>query len=216
MSNEFEINAELRTDLGKGSSRRLRRLENKVPAVVYGTDQEPVSISILEKEINKSLMNEAFFSHILTLNVAGEAQQVVLKDLQRHPAKETVLHADFLRVDANHKIHMTVPLHFINEDTSKAVKLEGGVVSHQMSNVEVTCMPKDLPEFIEVDLADLELGQIVHLSDLKLSEGVEILALIHGDDYDTAVVTVNKPKGINEDEAAGEAAGEATDAEASE
>jgi len=100
MSNEFEINAELRTDLGKGSSRRLRRLENKVPAVVYGTDQEPVSISILEKEINKSLMNEAFFSHILTLNVAGEAQQVVLKDLQRHPAKETVLHADFLRVDA--------------------------------------------------------------------------------------------------------------------
>jgi len=200
MSNEFEINAELRTDLGKGSSRRLRRLENKVPAVVYGTDQEPASISILAKELDKSLMNEAFYSHILTLNLDGSSQQVVLKNLQRHPAKALILHADFLRVDANHKIHMTVPLHFINEEQSKAVKLQGSVISHQMSNVEVACMPKNLPEFIEVDLIDIELGQIIHLSDLKLSEGVEIVALTHGTDHDTAVITVHKPKGVSEDE----------------
>lgn len=208
MSNEFEINAELRTDLGKGSSRRLRRLENKVPAIVYGTEKEPVSISLLEKELKKSLMNEAFYSHILTLNIGGESQQVVLKDLQRHPAKETVLHADFLRVDENHKIHMTIPLHFLNEAQSQAVKLQGGIVSHQMSNVEIACMPKDLPEFIEVDLIDLELGQIVHLSDLKLPEGVEIVALAHGADHDSAVATVHKPKGVSEEEEGAAAEGE--------
>lgn len=217
MSNEFEINAELRTDLGKGSSRRLRRLENKVPAVVYGTDKEPESISILAKELDKSLMNEAFYSHILTLNIEGKSQQVVLKNLQRHPAKALILHADFLRVDANHKIHMTVPLHFTNEAQSKAVKLQGAVISHQMSNVEVACLPKDLPEFIEVDLADIELGQIVHLSDLKLTDGVEIVALTHGDDHDTAVITVHQPKGVSEDdESAGAAEGEEAAAEDSE
>lgn len=217
MSNEFEINAELRTDLGKGSSRRLRRLENKVPAVVYGTDKEPESISVLAKELDKSLMNEAFYSHILTLNIEGKSQQVVLKNLQRHPAKALILHADFLRVDANHKIHMTVPLHFTNEAQSKAVKLQGAVISHQMSNVEVACLPKDLPEFIEVDLADIELGQIVHLSDLKLTDGVEIVALTHGDDHDTAVITVHQPKGVSEDdESAGAAEGEEAAAEDSE
>lgn len=217
MSNEFEINAELRTDLGKGSSRRLRRLENKVPAVVYGTDKEPESISVLAKELDKSLMNEAFYSHILTLNIEGKSQQVVLKNLQRHPAKALILHADFLRVNANHKIHMTVPLHFTNEAQSKAVKLQGAVISHQMSNVEVACLPKDLPEFIEVDLADIELGQIVHLSDLKLTDGVEIVALTHGDDHDTAVITVHQPKGVSEDdESAGAAEGEEAAAEDSE
>ena len=217
MSNEFEINAELRTDLGKGSSRRLRRLENKVPAVVYGTDKEPESISVLAKELDKSLMNEAFYSHILTLNIEGKSQQVVLKNLQRHPAKALILHADFLRVDANHKIHMTVPLHFTNEAQSKAVKLQGAVISHQMSNVEVACLPKDLPEFIEVDLADIELGQIVHLSDLKLTDGVEIVAFTHGDDHDTAVITVHQPKGVSEDdESAGAAEGEEAAAEDSE
>lgn len=217
MSNEFEINAELRTDLGKGSSRRLRRLENKVPAVVYGADKEPESISVLAKELDKSLMNEAFYSHILTLNLDGKSQQVVLKNLQRHPAKALILHADFLRVDANHKIHMTVPLHFTNEAQSKAVKLQGAVISHQMSNVEVACLPKDLPEFIEVDLADIELGQIVHLSDIKLADGVEIVALTHGDDHDTAVITVHQPKGVNEDEDdAGAAEGEEAAAEDSE
>ena len=217
MSNEFEINAELRTDLGKGSSRRLRRLENKVPAVVYGTDKEPESISVLAKELDKSLMNEAFYSHILTLNIEGKSQQVVLKNLQRHPAKALILHADFLRVNAIHKIHMTVPLHFTNEAQSKAVKLQGAVISHQMSNVEVACLPKDLPEFIEVDLADIELGQIVHLSDLKLTDGVEIVALTHGDDHDTAVITVHQPKGVSEDdESAGAAEGEEAAAEDSE
>ena len=217
MSDINSLVAELRQDMGKGASRRLRRLENKVPAVVYGTDKEPESISVLAKELDKSLMNEAFYSHILTLNIEGKSQQVVLKNLQRHPAKALILHADFLRVDANHKIHMTVPLHFTNEAQSKAVKLQGAVISHQMSNVEVACLPKDLPEFIEVDLADIELGQIVHLSDLKLTDGVEIVALTHGDDHDTAVITVHQPKGVSEDdESAGAAEGEEAAAEDSE
>lgn len=124
MSNEFSLTAETRSDLGKGASRRLRRLEGKVPAVLYGTEKEPTSISLAENELKKALENEAFYSHILTLTLDGNEEQVVLKDLQRHPAKGHAVHADFLRVDATHKIHMHVPLHFINEDVCHGSKMQ--------------------------------------------------------------------------------------------
>ena len=163
----FALNAEVRSDLGKGASRRLRRNESLVPAVIYGGEKPAQSISLLAKDLAKLLENEAAFSHVLTLNVAGANESVVIKALQRHPAKGFVLHADFVRVVAGQKLNAHVPLHFINEASSVGVKQQGGEVSHTISEVEVSCQPQDLPEFIEVDLAKVEVGQIVHLSDIS-------------------------------------------------
>ena len=187
--NEFTLNAELRSDLGKGASRRLRRLASLVPAVVYGGDKAPESISMLAKEVAKLLENEAAYSHIIELNVGGTKQNVVIKALQRHPAKGHVMHADFVRVVAGQKLTAVVPVHFINE--AAPVK-KGGEISHVTSELEVSCLPKDLPEFIEVDLADAEVGTIIHLSDLKAPKGVEFVALAHGDDK--AVANVHAPR----------------------
>lgn len=195
MSNEFSLAVETRNDLGKGASRRLRRLENKVPGIIYGAGKEPQSISFLAKEINKAVENEAFYSHILTLTVDGKDEQVVLKDLQRHPAKNNVTHADFMRVDNTHKIQMVVPLHFINEDKCSGVKNEGGVIAHQVSEVLVSCLAQNLPEYIEVDMADAVVGTTLHLSDLKIPQGVELVELSHGEDHDLPIVSVNTPKG---------------------
>src|SRR5450830_986320 len=174
--NEFILNAEVRSDLGKGASRRLRRLASLVPAVVYGGEKAPESISMLAKEVAKLLENEAAYS-------------VIIEALQRHPAKGHVLHADFVRVVAGQKLSAHVPVHFINE--AAAIK-KGGEISHVVAEVEVTCLPKDLPEFIEVDLADAEVGSIVHLSDLKAPKGVEFVALAHGNDL--AVANVHAPR----------------------
>ncbi|MBV1870458.1 MAG: 50S ribosomal protein L25/general stress protein Ctc [Gammaproteobacteria bacterium] len=204
MSSEFELDIELRTDHGKGASRRLRRLQNKIPAIVYGGDKEPLSVSLVSKDFEKSLQNEAFYNHILTLNLDGQAQQVVLKDLQRHPAKGFPLHADFLRIDADHKIHMHVPLHFLNPETCVGVKTEGGVISHQLNDVEISCLPKDLPEYLEVDMIDVALGQTLHLSDLVVPAGVEIVALTHGADHDLPVCNVHIAKGAPVEEEAEE------------
>ena len=190
MSNEFTIEAATRSDLGKGASRRLRRLENRVPGIIYGADKTPTPISVIAKDLTKSLENEAFYSHILTLKLDGSDVQVVLKDLQRHPAKNNPTHVDFQRVDATHKLHMHVPLHFLNEDKCVGVKSGGGIVSHLLTEVEVVCYAKDLPEFIEVDVANLEMGKSIHLSDLKLSAGVELRALQLGADHDLSVVSV--------------------------
>jgi len=203
MSNEFIIEATNRSDLGKGASRRLRR-ENRVPGIIYGADKEPSSISVVSKELVKALENEAFYSHILTLKLEGTDVQVVLKDLQRHPAKNVPMHVDFQRVDATHKLHMHVPLHFLNEDRCVGVKSSGGIVSHLMTEVEVVCLAKDLPEFIEVDVANLELGSSLHLSDLKLAAGVEIRALQLGADHDLPVVSVIATRGSIGEEAGGE------------
>ena len=200
MSNEFQLNAELRSDEGKGASRRLRRLQNKIPAVIYGGKEPAQSISLLANELNKALQNEAFYSHILTLTLEGKEQQAILRDLQRHPAKPIILHADFLRVDAAHALHMNVPLHFINEDTCIGVKLQGGAISHQMSDVEIKCLPKDLPEYIEVDMAEVELDNTLHLSDIKLPEGVEIIALTHGADHDLPIANVHTVRAVVEEE----------------
>ncbi len=195
MSNEFVIAAETRADKGKGASRRLRRLEKKVPAIIYGTDQPAQQISVELKHLVKALENEAFYSHVLTLQLEGKEQAVVLKDLQRHPSKSIPVHADFMRVDQTHKLTMNVPLHFINEDKCIGVKQHGGVISHQMSEVEILCLAKDLPEYIEVDLANADLGSIIHLSDIALPAGVEIKSLQLGEDHDLPVVSVHAPKG---------------------
>ncbi|MBL4606865.1 MAG: 50S ribosomal protein L25/general stress protein Ctc, partial [Pseudomonadales bacterium] len=198
MSSEFELTIESRADQGKSASRRLRRLENKIPAIIYGGDKDPVTVSIITKDFEKSLENEAFYSHILTLNLDGQSQQAVLKDLQRHPAKGYPLHADFLRVDAAHKIHMNVPLHFLNEETCEGVKAEGGIISHQMNEVEILCLPKDLPEYLEVDMINVKLGETLHLSDLNIPAGTEIVALSHGEDHDQPICNVHIAKGPKE------------------
>ena len=192
MTVEFALNAEVRSDLGKGASRRLRRNVAMVPAVIYGGEKAPQSISLLAKELAKLLENEASFSHVLTLNVAGSNESVLIKALQRHPAKGYVMHADFIRVVAGQKLTAHAPLHFLNQETSVGVKTQGGEVSHTLVEVEVSCLPKDLPEFIEVDMAAVEVGQIVHLSDLKLPQGVELVALAHGNDLAVANIHASR------------------------
>ncbi|MCD8521085.1 MAG: 50S ribosomal protein L25/general stress protein Ctc [Saccharospirillaceae bacterium] len=205
---EFNLSAELREDAGKGASRRLRR-ENAVPAIVYGgkaggNDRKPQAIVLKANELNKLLENEAFYSSVITLNIGDKAEQVVLKDLQRHPSKALIWHADFLRVSKTSKIKAHVPLHFINEDSCVGVKTGGGKIAHQLTSLDIICNAGDLPEFIEVDLANVEVGTVIHLSDLKLPKGVESLALSHGPEHDTSVVTVIAPKGGDSDEAAAE------------
>ena len=188
---DFSLNANTRDDLGKGASRRLRRNDGLVPAIVYGGNKEPQSISIAARELNKAPENEAFYSHVIKLSVDGKKEDVLLKALQRHPAKPRIMHADFLRVVAGHEVTVHVPLHFINEDTCVGVKKSGGVISHTMTDVEITCLPKDLPEFIEVDMAGVDLGDIVHLSNLKLPKGVTVPALAQGADHDLPVANVH-------------------------
>lgn len=192
MSTNFTLNANARTDEGKGASRRLRRLENKIPAVLYGGGQEPQSISVLLKELVKAIENEAFYSSILTLNIDGQPQQAVIKAMQRHPSKNVPLHADFLRVDASHKITMKVPLHYANQETCVGVKTEGGAISIIATEVEIACLPANLPEYLTVDLAAIHVGTTLHLSDIKLPEGVEIPALAQGHDYDQPIANVHK------------------------
>ncbi|MFK8329732.1 50S ribosomal protein L25/general stress protein Ctc [Pseudomonas sp. BJa5] len=186
---DFILNAQARTDLGKGASRRLRRLASSIPAVVYGGDKEAQSLTIVAKEIAKLFENEAAFSHVIELNVDGVKQNVVVKAMQRHPSKGIILHADFVRVVAGQKLTAKVPVHFVNEE---APVKKGGEISHVVSEIEVSCEAKDLPEFIEVDLANAEVGTIVHLSDLKAPKGVEFVALAHGNDL--AVANVHAPR----------------------
>ena len=205
------LNAELRTDMGKGASRRLRRA-NKLPAIVYGAGKDPENLTLEQKDVQYQLQYEAFYTQVLELDIGGKKQEVLLRDLQHHPYRQDILHMDFQRVDAKKEVHVNVPLHFINEDVSVGVKQEGGAVSHVVTEVEVVCLPKDIPEFIEVDLIDMHMGDIVHLSDLKMPKGVEVLALKQGEEHDTAVASIHVRKGAAEveaEEAAGEAAEEA-------
>jgi len=207
----IEVNAVSRSVQGTGASRRLRRT-GKVPAIVYGANQQAQVIELDHKAIMLQLRQEAFHASILEMNVDGTKQNVLLRDVQMHPWKHEVLHVDFQRVDAKQKIHMRVPLHFINEEIAPGVKVGGGVVNHVMTEVEVSCLPADLPEFIEVDLAALELGDSVHLSELKLPGGVESVQLTRGDD--SVVASVQVPRVVVEPEA--EAAEEAEGVEAAE
>jgi large subunit ribosomal protein L25 len=189
----FELNADKREDVGKGASRRLRR-DGKVPGIVYGTDKDATMISLDQNDIMHHLDHEAFYSHILTLNISGEAEQVVLKDLQRHPFKRMLMHIDFLRVKADEKITMRVPLHFINEEKCIGVKRDGGAINHLMSDLEIECLPKDLPEYIEVDMLNVALGDAIHVTDLAMPQGVEVYALSHGGDEEMGVATVFMPR----------------------
>ena len=197
--NEFEIVAEPRTLQGKGASRRLRR-DGKVPAVVYGGSKAPESIQVQHHELLHHSENEAFYSHILTLKTDSGSERVVLKDMQRHPYKTEILHMDLLRVAEDEKLTMRVPLHFINEDKAVGVKQGGGIVNHVINELEIVCLPKDLPEYIEVDVIDLNVDEALHLGDLKLPEGVESSALAHGGDPSQPVVAVSVPRGMAADE----------------
>jgi len=193
------VNAEIRDDSGKGSSRRLRRLSGLIPAVVYGAQKDPQSLTLVHKDIYKQIQDETVFSSVLTLNVAGNEEQVIIKDLQRHPAKDIIMHVDFLRVDVNAAVVVNVPLHFINEDSSQGVKIQGGRITHTATTVEITCLPADLPEFITVDMANVEAGQTVHISDIEFAEGVSSVALSYGADHDASIATIIASKGKSED-----------------
>jgi large subunit ribosomal protein L25 len=200
MSDQFEVQAELREDTGKGASRRLRRLAGKVPAIIYGGDKDPQSLTLVRKDIEKSLENEAFYSQVLEVNVAGEVQKAILKDLQRHPAKNNVMHADFLRIDEKVVIKVNVPIHFLNEEDCAGVKMEGGMIQHQATDIEVSCLPSDIPEYIEVDMLEVITGQIIHLSEVTLPEGVISVALSLGEDHDLAIASVVAPKGTSDED----------------
>ena len=191
---DFVLNAELREDQGKGASRRLRRA-GKVPAIIYGAGKEPTNIMLNHHEVAHELQNDAFYSHILTINIGKTKEQAILRDMQRHPSKPFVMHMDFQRVAAGEKIRVHVPLHFITEAACVGVKMGGGVLNHLAAEVEVQCLPKDLPEAIEVDVANLNVGDTIHLSDLKLGKGVEIVELLHGSEHDNAVVACHKGHG---------------------
>jgi large subunit ribosomal protein L25 len=197
MATSFELTAELREGAGKGASRRLRR-EAKVPGILYGGGKDPRSITLSQRELLANIQNEAFFSHILTIKVGKVTQECILKDMQRHPFKKEVMHVDLQRIVAGETIRMNVPLHFINEGTGPGVKDKGGVISHVITDVEVQCLPKDLPEFIEVDMKDLDLDQVIHLSDLVMPEEVELVALTHGsiEDHDRSVASCHVAKTI--------------------
>lgn len=190
---DFNIQATVRTDKGKGASRRLRH-EDKVPAILYGGKGEPIALALDHNKVNNMADYEAFYSHILTLEFDGKKHQAILKDMQRHPYKPKLTHLDFQRVEKGHKLHTNLPLHFLNEKTAKGVKEEGGVVVHHVNDVEITVLPKDLPEYLEVDIAELSVGDTLHLTDLKLPNGVELVELTKGDDHDHAVVSITAPR----------------------
>ncbi len=209
MTDLFTLDAETRTDLGKGASRRLRHA-NKVPAILYGEGKNPISLTLEHKNVYRAQQEEAFYSHVLTLNVDGKPVKCLIKDMQRHPFKDLVMHMDFLRINAKSAIHMNVPIHFINEEN--VAKL-GATIAHHVLEVAISCLPKNLPEFIEVDLADMELGQTLHLSDVKLPKGVTSDELAKGESHDQAVVTANAAKVQAEDEDDAEPAAEEAAAE---
>lgn len=187
---KFELEAAVRHEMGKGASRRLRR-DEKVPGVVYGGGKDAVPLTFEHKHVAKALENESFYSRILHLRTGSDSERVILKDVQRHPFKPRIAHVDFQRVRSDEKLHMHIPLHFTNADKAPGAKA-GGLISHIMSDVEVSCLPDDLPEYIEIDIAEMELNQIIHLSDIKLPKGVEIIALTHDDDK--PVVSIHMPR----------------------
>ena len=195
MSNAvFELECTVRTDLGKGASRRLRRLEGNIPAVLYGGDADPISLTIPHKDIVKATENEAFFSHVITLNIGKKKEKAVIKALQRHPAKPFILHADFLRINEKEAVTVKVPLHFINEEKCHGVKIGGGSILKTLNEIEVSCLPKDLAEVIEGETREGEVGATVHIADIALPANVTSVSLSH-EDGDLALATVKAAKG---------------------
>lgn len=187
----FELHAEARSALGRAGNRRLRR-DGKVPAILYGGGADPSAIALDHNELLHQMSQEAFYTSILTVRVGGQTQSVVVKDVQRHPARPQVVHLDFQRIVEDEEITLHVPLHFVGEAVARGVKEQGGVIEHLVTDVEVSCLPRHLPEYLEVDVTGLELNQILHLSDLKLPEGVSLVALAHHQDH--AVVMISPPR----------------------
>jgi len=201
---DFILNADIRHDLGKGASRRLRRANQQVPAVVYGGTQEPQSISVEKTAFYKAIEDESFFSSVITLVIEGKKQQVVVRDLQRHPFKPLLTHADFLRINAKEEITMSVPLHVTGEDTCVGIKDQDGELYVLANDVAISCLPKDLPDYLEIDISAVEVGSTLHLSDLTLPAGVTSIDLSHGEDHDTAILSVKKKQEFSEEEEDGE------------
>ena len=209
MGEKFDLIAELREDQGKGASRRLRRA-GLVPAILYGAGRPPRMLAFDHNKVVHEMENESFYSSVLNIKVGDKSQAAVLKDVQRHPAKPLIMHMDLQRIVEDEAIRMNVPLHFVGEDVAPGVKMGGGAISHLITDVEVSCLPKDLPEFIEVDVSALELNEMIHLSDLKLPGGVEIPELAQGAEHDQAVVSLQVRKGREEsDEATDDVAADA-------
>jgi large subunit ribosomal protein L25 len=199
MSAKISLSAELRKEHGKRASRRLRRVDNKVLGTVYGSQKDPASIVLEAHKVGKAMENEAFFSSILTLNIGDAAEKVVVKAVQRHPSKPKIMHMDFFRINMKEKLNMHIPLHFIGEDKAPGI-VEGGVFSRLITEVEVRCLPSDLPEYIEVDLSNMAMDQYIHLADLKLPAGVELVAFAQGMDesHNQPVVNLHMPHIIEE------------------
>ena len=193
----ISLSAVTRDDLGKGASRRLRRLSGGTPAIIFGgaKNKKPQSVTLVHKDLWKASETEGFFSSIITLSVDGKEEPVIIKDIQRHPAKQEIQHVDFLRVTKSNLIHILVPLKFVNEATAPSIKIQGGTVSHAKSEVEITCLAANLPECLTVDMQDVAIGGIVHLADIPLPKGVTIRALRLGDDHNQAIATISGAKG---------------------
>jgi large subunit ribosomal protein L25 len=213
MSEQVNLNATNRDVEGKSSSRQLRRA-GSVPAVIYGGEKDPIRISILEKDIAKAAEIPGFATQILNINISGEEQNVILKELQRHPATQRVLHADLQRVNPDTKISISVPVRFLNEDICMGVKMHGGAISRLINNIDITCLASNLPEYLEVDVADLDVGDSVFLSALNLPEGVEIPSLALGEDRDQAVVSITEAKVLDIEPEVVEEEGEGEEGEA--
>lgn len=206
MSTDYQINAEPRSDSGKAASRRYRR-EGKIPAVVYGAGKENISLLLDHHEIFHNLETEGFQSAIIKINIGGKTEQAILRAVQMDPVKPNVLHVDFQRISATEKLHIAVPLHFIGEEEAPGIKTEHGVMSHNINEVDVSCLPKDLPEYLEIDVSGLSLNEAVYLSDIKVPEGVELTALMH-EGEDEIVASVYMPQMEVEEEVEAEAEGE--------
>ncbi len=197
MASEFNLTAEIRDGKGRGASRRLRQ-HGKVPAILYGGGRDPVSVTFEQDDLMHQMEQEAFYSSVLTVKVGDKSQAAILKAVQRHPAKPQLLHIDLQRVVETEKIKMRVPLHFAGEDICVGVKDEGGVISHIATDVEVTCLPKDLPEYLEIDISELALDNSLRLSDIPTPEGVELATLALGEEYDQPIVAVHRPRSEEE------------------
>ena len=217
MADKFDLIAEYREDSGKGASRRLRH-EGKVPAIIYGAGRPPRSLSFDHNKVLRELQNESFYSSVLNIKVGEKSQAAIVKDIQRHPARPIIMHIDLQRIVEDEVIKMNIPIHFIGEDVAPGVKTGGGSVSHLRTDVEIQCLPKDLPEYFEVDISELELDEMLHLSDIKLPEGVEMPELAQGPENDHPIVSIHviKVVEIEEEDDVDAVEGEAADGEAAE
>jgi len=210
---KIEINAKERKSKGTGASRRLRHI-GTTPGILYGGEKDAISLEIDSKELFMQFRHEAFHASILTLNLEGKKESVILRDFQMHPVRNNIQHIDFQRINENEKISVKVPFHFVNEDTAPGVKIEGGLVSHIMTEIDISCLPKDLPQYIEVDLGELAMGESIHLSEVTVPEGVELTSLT--DENDPAITSISKPKVVVEEEIVTEASEEGEEVEGSE